>query len=148
MEINGAELVFGLVGAVGTDLDRLTDALAEALASVGYRCHVIRLSSLLHEFKQWSGLVSVRSEETRIEKHMDAGNEFRGKINSGDALAVAAIGSIKEYRSEGSISKEPLKRQSFVLRFLKHPKEVETLRSVYGKGFVLVAGYSPERCAT
>lgn len=57
-------------------------------------------------------------------------------------LAIAAIGNIKAYRSEGSISKEPLKRQSYILRSLKHPKEVETLRSVYGKGFVLVAGYS------
>ena len=143
MESNGPELVFGLVGAVGADLDRLTDVLTEALASVGYKCQVIRLSSLLHEFKQWAGLANVPSEESRIEKHMDAGNEFREKINSGDALGVAAIGSIKAYRSKGSNSKEPLKRQGYVLRSLKHPKEVETLRSVYGKGFVLVAGYSP-----
>jgi deoxycytidylate deaminase len=142
-QLGGPELVFGLVGAVGTDLDRLTATIEEALASVNYRCHLIRLSSLMHEFKKWSGLRNIRSEEARIERHMDAGNEFREKINSGDALAIAAIGSIKKYRSENSISKEPLERQAFLLRSLKHPQEVNTLRRVYGKGFVLVAGYSP-----
>ena len=30
--------------------------------------------------------------------HMDAGNDFRGAVESGDALAVAAIGDIQQER--------------------------------------------------
>ncbi len=43
----GPEIVFGLVGAIGTALDAVEDALSEALASVGYDCAPIKLSKLM-----------------------------------------------------------------------------------------------------
>src|SRR5262249_16652212 len=43
------ELVFGLVGAVGTDLKLLTTLLTQQLARVGYKTSAIRLSELLKQ---------------------------------------------------------------------------------------------------
>ena len=86
---------------------------------------------------------------------MDAGNDFRKKIGSGDALSVAAMGDIQAERAARNLEdlriknnieeleKIPLSRQAYILRSLKHPTEVDTLRRVYGNGFILVAGYSP-----
>src|SRR3989442_1116727 len=43
----GPEIVFGLVGAVGTDLELVQRFLSEAIADVSYRCVPIQLSKLM-----------------------------------------------------------------------------------------------------
>jgi hypothetical protein len=43
------EIVFGLVAAVGTDLDLVKRFLSEALADVNYKSVPIQLSKLMHE---------------------------------------------------------------------------------------------------
>ena len=49
------ELIFGLVGAIGTDLSQVEDALRNALASVGYIAVPIKLSDLMRELNPpWS----------------------------------------------------------------------------------------------
>ena len=57
MKEAGPELVLALVGALGADLQELTDLLVSStLFDVGYRSHVIRVSSLLHEIKKYEKL--------------------------------------------------------------------------------------------
>jgi deoxycytidylate deaminase len=152
----GPELVFGIVAAVGSDQDLVCRALEEALGSVDYSCKQIRLSAFLRELKEWSTNLHETPEDARINAYMDAGNDFRRKISSGDALAVAAMGDIQEERAsrnpashnpascnQDDFTSIPIARQAYILRSLKHPSEVDTLRRVYGNGFILVAGYSP-----
>jgi deoxycytidylate deaminase len=139
----GPELVFGIVAAVGSDQDLICRALEDALGSVDYSCKEIRLSAFLRELKEWSTKLRETPEDVRIDDYMDAGNDFRLKIGSGDALGVAAMGDIQEERLSRDPKSIPVARQAYVLRSLKHPAEVDTLRRVYGNGFVLVAGYSP-----
>jgi deoxycytidylate deaminase len=142
----GSELVFGIVAAVRGDQDIVCQALEEALGSVNYSCKVIRLSAFLREIKAWSTKLRDAPEDDRINSYMDAGNDFRKTIESGDALAVAAIGDIQEERSlrnPEDLANLPLPRQAYILRSLKHPKEVDTMRRVYGNGFILIAVYSP-----
>lgn len=75
---------------------------------------------------------------------MRAGTEFRKKIDRGDALALLAVGKIRELRKSARESEEePIPRCVYILRSLKHPDEVRTLRKVYGPGFLLVGAYSP-----
>ena len=38
---------------------------------------------------------------------------------------------------------EPSKRTAYILKSLKHPEEILSLREIYGPGFLLVAAYSP-----
>jgi cytidine deaminase len=73
---------------------------------------------------------------------MDAGNDLRQTLGSGDALAAGAIARITELRLTTG-SPEPLSRYAYILRSLKHPEEVKTLRRVYGEGLTLVAAYEP-----
>jgi cytidine deaminase len=137
----GAELVFALVAAVGTDLDMVQRALIDTLAGVRYRAQVIQLSQLLHDFERWRSLPST-PEDDRIHTHMDAGNDLRQTLGSGDALAAGAIARITELRLTTG-SPEPLSRYAYILRSLKHPEEVKTLRRVYGEGLTVVAAYEP-----
>ena len=138
----GPELVFGLVGALGSDLELVTDTLCDSLSIVDYSCRKIRISQLLHEIDGWEFPETL--EEGRINKHMDKGNELRNSLERGDALALLAIGAIREEReSTTGDSNKPCSRTAYVLRSLKNPGEVITLRKIYGDNFILVAAYSP-----
>ncbi len=142
---SGAEIVFGLVGAVGTDLELVQRFLSEGIADVSYRCVPIQLSKLMHDLpaSPWKNLPE-SPEYERYNEHMTAGNEFRRALQRGDALALLAVGAIREARQEkGDNPDHPLPRHAYVLKSLKHPSEVKALRSIYGPSFFLIAAYTP-----
>lgn len=137
------ELVVGIVGAVGSKLGYVQDALQSAFTAAGYRAEPVRLVELLHEIDKWENLDEA-PEDIRLEKHMDAGDEFRSSINSDDALAVLDVGEIRKLRQKlTGATTEPAERSAYILKSLKHPEEILSLREIYGPGFLLVAAYSP-----
>jgi len=141
----GPEIVCGLVGAVGTDLDIVTRCIEEALLDVSYKCLPIQLSRLMHDIQMdpWKSLPEIPAYE-RYDSHMTAGNKFRGLLERGDALAMLAVGAIREPQQEKNGRPDsPLARHAFVLRSLKHPAEARTRRNIYGPSFYLVAAYCP-----
>ncbi|PRP94909.1 hypothetical protein [Enhygromyxa salina] len=136
------ELFFALVGPTGTDLDRVTDALDAELGIVDYELREpIRLSRLIaglpgHEhLHDFSG-----TEDERIEAYMDAGDEVRETFGHAGALAALAVAEIRRIR--GGDEAQPA--TAFLFRSLKHPKEVELLRDVYGTSLVVIAVYEVE----
>ncbi|HET8863761.1 MAG TPA: hypothetical protein VFM94_10985, partial [Solirubrobacterales bacterium] len=139
-----------MVGAVGTDLDLVSADLTFALNEYGYKTHEIRLSELLGDLN-WDEELPEKPLDEHIWTHMDAGNKLRFCWERGDAMALLAAAEIAAVRGENQTETYeeddrplPLDRFAFILRSLKHPKEVELLRSVYGNRFVLVAAYAPE----
>jgi hypothetical protein len=73
-----------------------------------------------------------------------AGNQIR-KLTQNDALALVAAARIASLRAEvekGDPKPRPL--EAHVIATLKHPKEVESLRRVYGSGFFLIGIASSE----
>jgi deoxycytidylate deaminase len=134
------ELFFGLVGATGTGLTQVTTVITTALGSMRYVASTIRLSDLLHEIPKWHGL-HTRLEGRRLHEHMDAGNAFRELMGRGDALALQAIAAIRELRER--TRRRQSHHRAWILRSLKHPAEVDTLRQIYGSSFILVAAYAP-----
>jgi hypothetical protein len=138
------ELIFAFAAPVGVDLSTLVQGLQESLDAVGYRHKHIKLSGLLRNFERWTA-VPESPVDKRYEALMNAGDEFREEIKSGDALAMLAVGEIREHRQqEGGDAKEPVVRQAYILDSLKHPDEVKTLRTIYGSAFVLISAYAPK----
>lgn len=141
------EILIGLVGPIGTDLDGVESALNAALEEVGYESNPIRLIYELGRIEKWQDLGSGFRDE-RYEKCMDAGTEFREITGMGDALAVMAIAAIRKKRSErseGGDQNQQIPNCAHILHSLKTPQEVETLRKIYGPAFILVAAYSPAK---
>lgn len=139
----GPELVFGVVGALGADLDGVVDVLIELLADYRYDAAVIRLSDRLRELPEWRHLAP-RHHDERITALQNAGNELRSRTQTGSAMALLGIAGIQEEREKrGGLANQRLSRFAFVIRSLKHPAEEERLRRLYGSAFVLVAAYSP-----
>lgn len=139
----GQELVLGLVGALGTDLTRLTEILQDSLREHGYEPVVIHLSALLRELPDWKALPE-RPYDDRIEQLQTAGNELRSRTGIPAAMATLGVGAIQEHRHHhGREPNTPLAGTAYILRSLKHPAEEELLRQIYGSAFVLIGAYSP-----
>jgi hypothetical protein len=147
------ELVIGLVAAAGTDLGRVTDELRTELHEYGYSVDVVRLSDYLQDLP-WAADFKDKPEDERMWLAMDAGTRLRTETDHGDALALWAISDIVAARERESTARVQdgqeehpanLDRKAWILRSLKTPEEVATLRAVYGPRFVLVAAYSPEQ---
>jgi len=144
--LTGPELIIGLVGAVGTDLDVVTTFLTDALAAVDYQSKpAIRLATLLRELPEYRSLPDPLGPlDLYIDKLMTAGDEFRQRTGRNDAMAILGIGEIIQQRKEAAIPHGGIiPRRAYILRSLKHPEDTETLRQVYGASFFLIAAYAP-----
>jgi deoxycytidylate deaminase len=137
-----AELVFGIVAAVGTDTAPSQKALQDHLDKFGYSLSPIRLSDLLDHL-QHGVTLKAKPEYDRISTRMDAGNKVRQQAKRGDLLGLHAVSQINKARP-GSDHDEPIARRAHLLLTLKHPDEVRALRRIYGPGFFLIGAYSSE----
>jgi deoxycytidylate deaminase len=136
------ELVFGLVGAVGTDSEGMLEELEAALAPVKYKLVPIHLIEIVRQIDRWSR-IAVRPLDARYQSHMDAGNEFRKMLGRGDALALlGAAGIAMERDGKTGADAIPSSRVAYVVRSLKRPEEVWALRNIYGRNFFSIAAYS------
>jgi deoxycytidylate deaminase len=148
-EVADTELVFGLVGALGTNIDRISHLLHLRLEAMGYVAREIHLSSLLREIDWQPSLAKSEHLDNYILAHMNAGNRLRQEWDRTDALALLGAAKLSSERRSHESDAEPVVRQAWILRQLKTPQEVQTLRNVYGSRFFLIAAYSPgdERAA-
>lgn len=135
------ELVFGLIGPAGTDLKFIFKTLKKCLEDVGYRVpkQEIRLSSLIEEFLEAN--YGDLPEGERVNSLMTAGTTIREKSENGGAVAwlgISGIAAVRESEFNNTTS-----QNAYILHSLKHPEEIEALRTIYGKGFFAISAYSP-----
>lgn len=145
------ELIIALVAAVGTDVGLVGDQIATQLDEYGYQSQALRLSEYLAEQADPTFRGKLFDEE--LWEAMTAGDELRDAWERSDALALHAISDIVATREQAAGAAEDddsdslapnLARQAFILRSLKTPDELETLRAVYGPRLVVIAAYSPK----
>jgi deoxycytidylate deaminase len=139
----GPELVFGVTGAIGTDLSLVCGVLKEILREVRYEnAEVIRLSDLLRSIEGNEGIPQT-PVDVRTEKLMDAGDALRRALNRGDAVALLGIPEIRARRKAiTGCAKQPASRKAYILHSLKRPEEARALRRIYGRAFHLIAAFA------
>jgi deoxycytidylate deaminase len=170
------ELVFGIAGPIGIDIDVIIRTLKDALTTVGYLSETIKITD------------EILSEVSSVERPRKETfyNIMRYKMAHASALCREkedaaylmrlAIRAIKRERStliaqdravvtqdddEESVvtteidpdevafhrmvdGKDVAFRSAFIIRQIKRPEEVNFLRFVYGKQFILLSGYGTE----
>ena len=137
------ELVFGICGPIGVDMEAITDTLGSALREVRYKEHRIKLTNKMREFP-----ININPQEHSDYYHdisfkIDYANGLRHKHVDAATLARIAIHAIRlERRSEITAEDTvPDMGVAYIVGQLKRPEEVELLRKVYGRQFVLVSAY-------
>jgi len=139
----GPEIVVGLVGAVGADLDAIISVLRKALSAVDYQGIEVNVLDVIVSTGRWA-LTPTHAADAEMAEKMNLGNRCREELGRKDALALFAIADIQEQRQKGAGSPAtPLPRTAFLVRSLKTPEEVRRLREVYGQSCYIVAAYAP-----
>ncbi|NIF33849.1 cytidine deaminase [Enterobacter sp. Cy-643] len=141
-----SELVIGLVGAVGTDMDNIRNAIKERLNAFRYTTEEIRISSdIISIFRDPP---ETNDNFEKISSLMTAGNELRKISNDNSILARVVAAKINQRRvkiTEGeNIISQPSPRKAYIISSLKHPDEVKMLRDIYTNGFYLIGIYADE----
>ncbi len=142
------ELVFGIAGPIGVDMDEITESLTNALKGVQYAAQPIKLTSEMRAIP--TGVPEPINNDlfTDINFKMDYANALCRRFKQEDTMARIAIRAIRERRA--SLSKDqstPCSKTAYIIRQLKRPNEVHLLRRVYGRQFLLISAYGsvPER---
>ncbi|MCZ4374323.1 anti-phage dCTP deaminase [Vibrio diazotrophicus] len=140
-----SEIVIGLVGAVGTELTAIKQIIKERLATFNYSSEEIRISQDI--ISLFEDIPSDLSNYDKANALMTAGNTIREKSGDNSILALAAasqVSCIREQYSTSNDDPEPLRRKAFIISSLKHPEEVQKLRTIYSRGFYLIGIHSSE----
>jgi deoxycytidylate deaminase len=140
--MKGPEIFIGLVGPLGTDLSSVTKELESAFKQYNYTTIVIKLSEALGEIEaQLDTNLIKEPEDQRISSYMSAGTELREKLKWGGALAIMAAANIRNVRIDPV---KPNHRTVYILHSIKHKKESEVLRNIYGRGYFQISVFSSE----
>jgi len=141
-----SEIVIGLVGTVGADLEGFAHKIECEIKNYKYNdVKIINVSNeIIDSFKDIFTIEEKGSDDIskKINAQMDLGNLLR-KEDSG-LIGLGIINIIQECRHKISETPEPIRRKAFIVKSLKNTKEVEILRSVYGNGFYLIGIYEEE----
>ncbi|OSI16847.1 cytidine deaminase [Neisseria dumasiana] len=128
--IDNGELIIGIVSSVGTDTKQVIETLKGRLEGFKYNVEEIKVSSLMSKPE-----VEITSEYERIKYYMENGDSLRKNSNNNAILAAGVAQKINEKRRN---STQNYDKRAFIVNSLKHPKEVEFLRKIYGVGFFLI----------
>ncbi len=139
-----SELVLGLIGAVGTELKKVRDILADRLKVIGYEVVDVKVTNDV--IKEIVKPEPSNDEYERISSLMDAGNEARKRSKDNSILALGAAGFIAGKRAKNPENDTPrhASRHAYIISSLKHPQEVEKLRAIYPLGFYLIGVHADE----
>lgn len=138
------ELVFGLVGPLGSNIDAVQEALNNELRKVGYTPILVHLTK---DIKEIIPEIKNRSTTTYEEK-ISLMNEMVALSGKEDFLARVAVASIVSRRVQLNRNRGLPPRQSqefqspktaYIIRQLKRKQEVTTLQKIYGKKFIQIS---------
>jgi hypothetical protein len=148
-QVKYPELVFGIAGPIGVDVGAIAESIETSLKAVSYGSERIKLTDEMFGFQ-----APVAEPEGRdffaVTRHkMDYANALCKYYQNRATLACVGIRAIHNRRRAINEAKSvldldvALQRMAFIVRQLKRPEEVELLRKVYGRQFILVSAYGP-----
>lgn len=144
-KIANPEIVIGLVGPIGVNLDAVIEQISTQLHIVGYKAEHIKITTMLQE-PPFNVKISDDSFTNRYLSLIAAADKVCMQYGSADFLARLAIARIREIRKSvtGAYSKPALGR-AYIIRQLKREAEVDLFKKVYGRKFILVSVYLNEK---
>jgi deoxycytidylate deaminase len=138
------EIYVALCGAAGTDLNAICKSVAKEFATYGYHAEVIGLSALFAKIGRYKKPLSTKFEDDRIAAAMDAGNEIRETLGSGDAAVRLAIAAIREFRSKDGSPDKARQKTVYIIKSIKNKEEYKTLSRLYKDAFFMISIYEPK----
>lgn len=136
------ELIFGIAGPIGVDVDAIQASLSNALQVVGYAPNIVKLTEHMFDFPVGLNKPDNPTYYDDLKFKIDYADELcmRQKDRAFLArLAVRAIIKLRETitKCQGIVPE----KHAYIVRQLKRPQEVDLLRAVYGRQFILISAH-------
>lgn len=142
------EIVVGLAGPIGVDIEAMAEEVGRALDQVGYTHRAVRVTELMLRYEAPGIVRDGPGYFASMNFKMDYANKLCELAGAADALVRLMIQGIREHRhellSDQHINAEVLSDTAYIIRQLKRPEEVKLLRKIYDKRFILISGYGSE----
>jgi deoxycytidylate deaminase len=146
------EIVFAVVGHVGSGTSTIAGMLAESLKGErdrgAFDVVSLKASERIVNWAKQADLQTPADSESieNVTTLQDLGDEMRRAHADPAAVAVALVREIREERARrvgcrtepGKAVEPDGRRRAYVVESIRHPAEVELLRSVYQDAFVLI----------
>ena len=134
------DLVFGLVGPIGVDLEYTSNSISDSVKSFGYTTHNISITKIMRELVS-DILIDESDLSTGYRTKIEYANDLRKKYDSNDLLAALVISAISKIRREDPQQNLNIERvgRAFIIRQFKTPEEIRLMRSVYNKSFIQIS---------
>ena len=141
--ISNPEIIFGIVGPIGVNIDAIIEYLSDSLRRVNYYPCVVRVTEALNSVKS-APAIDQKTYDGRYHSLIKKADDFCREAGSHAALAGLAIGEIRRLRVEinrdrGRPLNEPALGTAYIVRQLKRPQEIELLRKTYGRKFIQIS---------
>jgi hypothetical protein len=125
--VRNPELVFGLVGPIGVELDFVVEAIQSSLEQVGYSHKFVHITDLMRT-KKVSQSVDDSSYASRYKSLIRYANEYRKQAGDARALAARTIVEIRKIRRDLTENDtEPSLNTAYIVRQFKRPEEIELM---------------------
>lgn len=158
--ISHPELVVGIAGPIGIDIEAITEAISDSFEAVGYRSIQIRITNEIKNIPSKIRVTKKTDYNSVIRYKMKHATAICRKHNDQSYLMRIAIDAIQRERGiiAAELTKAPRRRKRrarvtiapvpqrivYVVRQIKRPQEVLLMREVYGRQFILVSAYGSQ----
>jgi len=137
--IANPELIFGLVGPIGVNVDAVVAALSKSLKDVDYIPRIIHLTDHMRD-RRIRKKIDVSTYYDRYQSLIAYANAYRRKAKNAAALASLSILRVRAQREAITGSQiEPALGNAYIIRQFKRPEEIEMMRRVYGRKFIQIS---------
>lgn len=145
-ELVSREIVFGVVGAVGSGTSEVAEALKQFLDDAGYVAEIIKARDVIADLAPNHGVtIPAEPKMAQTVALQDAGDAIRKQAGH-SAVAVGMIEKVRGKRASstgqvavaGEAVRPDDRRRAYILDSLRNPAEAALLRSVYQQAFCLI----------
>ena len=147
------ELIFAVVGPVGSGTSEIAETLDTLLRSKDYEATILKASTVIEEHaKRMNRSIEVHKNIERSQALQDAGDFLRKTFNDNAAVAIGLVDLIRTTRAGKQgvdlVKRTPVvpdgKKRAYILDSIRHPQEVALLRRVYQEAFCLIGVFCQE----
>ncbi len=140
------ELFFGLCSPIGVDNQKAYTFIYEALNKYGYSSQYFKVTDLMKSIKP----AGLDLEEAPLEKRYDSyikyANKLREELGFPYTLAMLCCAAVRNFRRETNGDPDTyIPRTAYVFDQFKRKEELDLLRQVYGRLFIVVSIYSEKK---
>lgn len=116
--------------------------LTEALKKYEYKADYFKVTNLMKAARPVGVVLNDTPIEDRYDSYIKYANELRKVFGLNYALAMFCCAAVRNFRRKFGGEDKPVEKQAYIFDQFKRKEELDLLRQVYGRLFIVVSVYS------